>query len=193
MRAPRAARGRIFWHIVAAAAVLVGCLGLLVGVPEVRATISAQAEPEPLRLLPLGTYYDDSAVNVTQPGSYAIWATRPTVAPDKTRCGVVGPDGSGVPTTDPGVTIQWVEVATDDTLWTWTASFDASTSGRYRLLCKLEPRSIGQQYAVTAKPDTRLALRLWLERAQGLMVAALPAGLVIFLVLTLHRRDRQRD
>ncbi|WP_446217602.1 hypothetical protein [Micromonospora sp. IBHARD004] len=43
---------------------------------------------------------------------------------------------------------------------------------------------------MTSAPDARLGVRLWLERHQGLLVAALPAGAVILLMTaTWRRRD----
>lgn len=179
---------RAVGYVVAGAAVAIGCLGLLVGVPQVGTAISARAEPEPLNLRTTGTYYDEIVVDINRPGRHAIWATRPTVVPDDDRCRVVAPDGSDVPSSQPGRTIRWVEVATDDTLWTWTAGFDAPAGGGYRLSCRLDPAAPGQRYTVTREPGARLTVRLRLEAARGLMVAALPAGVVILLLLVAARR-----
>jgi hypothetical protein len=182
--------GRRVALLLAGMLALVGALGLLTAVPAVQRAISAEAEPTPLPLRVAGDRYDDLTV-VVAPGPYAIWATRPTTAPDGDRCRVTGPDGAPVPIDEPGRTVEWIEVATDDTVWTWTATFTASTPGSHRLSCRLDTDSPGQQYVVTDEPDTRLRLRLELARWRGLMIAALPLGLVL-LGATLARRRADR-
>jgi hypothetical protein len=180
--------GRRVALAVAGLLVLVGCLGLLTAVPAVQRAVSPAAEPTPLPIRVAGQRYDDLTVDL-HPGRYAIWATRPTGAPDADRCRVTGPDGRAVPAAEPGQVVQWTEVATDDTLWTWTATFAAPAAGGYRLACRLDPDAPGQQYAVTREPDRRLALRLRLASGRGLLVAALPAGLVLLgMTLTWGRR-----
>ncbi|WP_446217603.1 hypothetical protein [Micromonospora sp. IBHARD004] len=116
---------RRFWYAVAGVLALVGCLGLTTTVPAVRRAISPRAEPAPLPLQVTGSRYDRFTVDLDRPGRYAVWATRPTTAPDRDRCGTTGPDGRAVPTTEPGRVVEWTEVATDDTLWSWLASVDA--------------------------------------------------------------------
>ncbi|MEU4476678.1 hypothetical protein AB0F68_01185 [Micromonospora sp. NPDC023966] len=179
--------GRRLALAVAGVLVLVGCLGLLTAVPAVQRALSPDAEPTPLPLRLSGQRYDNLTVDV-DPGRYAIWATRPTSAPDRDRCRVTGPDGRPVPAGEPGHVVRWTEVATDDTLWTWVSTFAAPAAGRYRLTCRLDP-DVGQQYTVTREPDRRLTLRLRLALWRGLLVAALPAGLVILgMTLTWRRR-----
>ncbi|KAB1915826.1 hypothetical protein [Micromonospora sp. AMSO31t] len=180
--------GRRVALAVAAVLVLVGGLGLLTALPAVQRAVSPHAEPTPLPLRLTGQRYDDLTVDL-HPGRYAVWATRPTSSPDRDRCRVAGPDGRPVPVAEPGPVIKWTEVATDDTIWTWTATFAAPAAGGYRLTCRLDPDAPGQQYAVTREPDRRLALRLRLELWRGLLVAALPTGLVILgMTLTWRRR-----
>ncbi|MET7965986.1 hypothetical protein [Micromonospora sp. NPDC005305] len=180
--------GRRVALAVAAVLVLVGGLGLLTALPAVQRAVSPHAEPTPLPVHLTGQRYDDLTVDL-HPGRYAVWATRPTTSPDRDRCRVTGPDGRPVPVAEPGPVIEWAEAATDDTIWTWTATFAAPTAGGYRLTCRLDPDAPGQQYAVTREPDRRLALRLRLELWRGLLVAALPAGLVILgMTLTWRRR-----
>ncbi|MGY0002688.1 hypothetical protein [Micromonospora sp. I033] len=180
--------GRRLALAVAGVLVLVGCLGLLTAVPAVQRALSPAAEPAPLPLRLAGPRYDDLTVDLT-PGRYAVWATRPAGAPDGDRCRVTGPDGRPVPADEPGHMVEWTEVATDDTTWTWVSTFAAPAAGGYRLTCRLDPDATGQQYAVTPEPDRRLALRLRLAPRRGLLVAALPAGLVILgMTLTWRRR-----
>ncbi|MET8834417.1 hypothetical protein ABZV78_10930 [Micromonospora sp. NPDC004540] len=180
--------GRRLALAVAGVLVLVGCLGLLTAVPAVQRALSPHAEPTPLPLRLAGPRYDDLTVDLN-PGRYAVWATRPTSAPDRDRCRVTGPDGRPVPADEPGHVVEWTEVATDDTTWTWASTFAAPAAGSYRLTCRLDPDAPGQQYAVTREPDRRLALRLQLALWRGLLVAALPAGLVILgMTLTWRRR-----
>ncbi|GGS01890.1 hypothetical protein GCM10010169_53330 [Micromonospora fulviviridis] len=180
--------GRRLALAVAGVLVLVGCLGLLTAVPAVQRALSPVAEPTPLPLRLAGPRYDDLTVDL-DPGRYAVWATRPTSAPDRDRCRVTGPDGRPVPVGEPGHVVEWTEVATDDTAWTWASTFAVPAAGSYRLTCRLDPDAPGQQYAVTREPDRRLALRLRLARWRGLLVAALPAGLVILgMTLTWRRR-----
>ncbi|NES29693.1 hypothetical protein GCE86_25705 [Micromonospora terminaliae] len=180
--------GRRVALAVAGVLVLVGCLGLLTAVPAVQRAVSPAAEPTPLPIRVAGQRYDDLTVDL-RPGRYAVWATRPASAPDADRCRVTGPDGRPVPATDPDHVVEWTEVATDDTVWTWTSTFTAPAAGGYRLACRLDPDATGQQYAVTREPDRRLTLRLRLALWRGLLVAALPAGLVILgMTLTWRRR-----
>lgn len=170
--------------------VLIGCLGLVTLVPAAQRAISPRAEPVPLPLRVPGRWYDEFTVDLDQPGRYAVWATRPTGAPDRDRCRASGPDGRPLPMIEPEHLLQWTEVATDDTLWTWATGFAAPTSGTYRLTCRLDPDSPGQQYAVTRAPDGRLGLRLRLDWYRGLLVAALPAGLLVLgMTLAWRRRD----
>jgi hypothetical protein len=173
---------------VATVLVLVGGLGLLTALPAVQRAISPHAEPTPLPLRVTGPRYDNLTVDLDA-GRYAVWATRPTSAPDRDRCRVTGPEGRPVPADEPGQVVEWTEVATDDTVWTWTATFAAPVAGGYRLTCRLDPDAPGQQYAVTREPGHRLALRLRLAVWRGLLVAALPAGLVV-LAMTLTWRRR---
>ncbi|WP_262284979.1 hypothetical protein [Micromonospora sp. MA102] len=180
--------GRRVALAVAAFLVLVGGIGLLTALPAVQRAISPDAEPTPLPLRLAGPRYDDLTVDL-DPGRYAVWATRPTSAPDRDRCRVTGPDGRPVPAADPGRVVEWTEVATDDTVWTWTSTFAAPVAGGYHLTCRLDPDAPGQQYAVTREPDRRLALRLRLALWRGLLVAAMPAGLVV-LAMTLTWRRR---
>ncbi|MEV0424893.1 hypothetical protein [Micromonospora sp. NPDC050495] len=180
--------GRGVALVLAGVLALVGCLGLLASVPAVQRAVSPRAEPVPLPLRVPGPWYDQINVELA-PGRYAIWATRPTRGPDRDRCRVTGPDGRPVPVREPGHRVDWVERATDDTLWAWASTFTAAAPGSYRLTCRLDPGLPGQQYAVTREPDRRLLLRLRLARSRGLLVAALPAGLVI-LVMTLTWRRR---
>ncbi|MFG1657891.1 hypothetical protein ACGFIY_15315 [Micromonospora chersina] len=180
--------GRRLALAVAGVLVLVGCLGLLTAVPAVQRAVSPYAEPTPLPLRLAGSRYDEFTVDLDT-GRYAVWATRPTSAPDRERCRVTGPDGRPASLDDPGHLVEWTEVATDDTAWTWTSTVTAPAAGSYRLTCRLDPDAPGQQYAVTREPDRRLTLRLRLARWRGLLVAALPAGLVILgLTLTWRRR-----
>ncbi|PWR12473.1 hypothetical protein DKT69_23815 [Micromonospora sicca] len=81
---------------------LVGCLGLAATVPTVRRAISPRAAPAPLPLHVTGPRYDQFIVDLDRPGRYAVWATRPTTAPDRDRCRTTGPDGRAVPSTEPG-------------------------------------------------------------------------------------------
>lgn len=178
--------GRRVALVVAGVLALLGCLGLLAGVPAVQRAVSPRAEPVPLRVP--GPWYDQLDVDLT-PGRYAVWATWPTRGPDGERCRVTGPDGRPVPVREPGHRVEWVERATDDTVWAWASTFTATAPGGHRLTCRLDPGSPGQQYTVTREPDRRLLVRLRLERSRGLLVAALPAGLVI-LVMTLTWRRR---
>ncbi|MDZ5444201.1 hypothetical protein U2F26_15885 [Micromonospora sp. 4G57] len=182
---------RRFWYASAGVLALVGCLGLAATVPTVRRAISPRAAPAPLPLHVTGPRYDQFIVDLDRPGRYAVWATRPTTAPDRDRCRTTGPDGRAVPSTEPGRVVEWTEVATDDTRWTWLASVDAPAPGRYAFSCRLDPDSPGQQYAVTRAPDARLGARLWLERYRGLLVAALPVGLVILLMTVTWRRSNE--
>jgi hypothetical protein len=186
-------RVRILWFILAGIAILIGCLGLLAGVPSVKRAISSQAEPEPISLSARGTYYDENHADITRPGRYAIWATKPTSAPDGARCSVVSPNGSAVSTKEPGSIIQWTEVGTDDSLWTWMATFDAPMGGSYLLSCHLDAGYIGQKYAVTSAPPRRLTFRLQLEQYQGMMVAALPAGLLILALTVVSGRRNKKS
>ncbi|MEU9827748.1 hypothetical protein [Micromonospora chersina] len=180
--------GRRLALAVAGVLVLVGCLGVLTAVPAVQRAVSPDAEPAPLPLRLAGSRYDDLTVDLDT-GRYAVWATRPASAPDRDRCRVTGPDGRPVPVGEPGHRVEWTEVATDDTAWTWMSTFTARAAGSYRLSCRPDRDATGQQYAVTREPDRRLALRLRLARWRGLLVAALPTGLVILgMTLTWRRR-----
>ncbi|MFI2648791.1 hypothetical protein [Micromonospora fulviviridis] len=180
--------GRRVALVLAGILVLVGCLGVAATVPAVQRAISPHAEPTPVPLRLTGRTYDEFSVDLDHAGRYAVWATRPTTAPDRERCRVAGPDGRPVPATAAGHLV-WIEVATDDTLWTSIFGFAAPAAGTYRLSCRLDPGSPGQQYTVTREPDRRLALRLRLELWRGLLVAALPAGLVVLgMTLTWRRR-----
>jgi hypothetical protein len=170
--------------------VLVGVVGLLTAVPAVQRAVSPRAEPTPLPLHPTGSHYDVFTVDLT-PGRYAIWATRPVDGPAGDLCRVAGPDSRSVQVSEPTFALVWTEVATDDTLWSRTSTVTAPTAGRYAFTCRLQPESPGQQYAVTVAPDRRLVLRLWLESWRGLMVAALPAGLVILGMTLTWRRRRE--
>ncbi|MFC4020228.1 hypothetical protein ACFOW4_20105 [Micromonospora sp. GCM10011542] len=176
--------------VLGSALTLVGVVGLLTAVPAVQRAVSPRAEPTPLRLRVPGTYYDAFTVDLT-PGLYAIWATRPVSGPAGDLCQVTGPDSRPVPVHEPAIALAWTEVATDDTLWSRTSTFTVPTAGTHAFACRLQPESTGQQYAVTAAPDRRLALRLWLESWRGLMVAALPAGLVILGMTRIWRRRQE--
>ncbi|WP_200208150.1 hypothetical protein [Micromonospora coerulea] len=180
---------RRLWYALAGVLALLGCLGLTATVPAVRRAISPRAEPTSLPLRVAGPRYDGFTVDVDRAGRYAVWATRPIGAPDLDRCAATGPDGRAVPMAAPNRVVEWTEVATDDTRWTWLASLNAPTPGRYAFSCRLDPGPSGQ-YAVTRAPEARLTARLWLEQWRGLLIAALPAGVVILVMTaTWRRRD----
>jgi hypothetical protein len=167
----------------------VGGLAVVVGIAGlVSSLFFPRTEPRPLQVRPAGQWYDSFTVDIPDPGRYAIWATRPTEAPDAERCQVSAGDGSPTATGSPALTVKWIEVATDDTLWTWIADFEAPQPARYAFSCRLDAGSPGQQYTVTAKPGAGLTLSLLAQRYRGLAVAVLVAGVVILLSAGLRRR-----